>query len=202
MAVMTPPSTQQEMDWPIRRLWTIEEFEEAGELGLFDPDERLELLYGEVYKKLSPQLTPHATAVELAAETMRATFHGKVHVRNQNPFNIGQRSQPEPDVYVARGEIRDYAKAHPRTAEIVIEIADTTLRMDLGKKAALYASAGVPDYWVVDLKNRQLVVHREPEEDLESPSGFRYRSVSRHAESEFVKPLRADAEVKVADLLP
>ena len=204
MAVLTPPSQehQQVQEWPLPRLWTIEEYERAGELGIFGEDERLELLEGEIVQKMSPQRSPHAASIDLVSEELRSVFGKEVRVRVQVPFNIGQRSQPEPDVYVVRGGVRDFVKAHPRSALLVVEIADTTLRADLGRKALLYARAGVPEYWVMDLNIGELIVHRDPVEDVESITGHRYSTITKLHAGDKVTPLLANREASVSNLLP
>src|SRR5687767_7036771 len=100
MAVLAPPSQEQELEWPQPLRWTIEEYERAFELGAFGTNLRLELIDGEILRKMSPQNSPHATGIELTANQLRSILGKGFSVRTQLPFNIGRRSQPEPDVYV------------------------------------------------------------------------------------------------------
>lgn len=112
-------------------------------------------------------------------------------------------SEPEPDIAVVRGTARDYEQAHPTTAVLVIEVSDTTLRVDCTTKAGIYARAGIEEYWVVDLNTRRLIVHRQPVPMRGRPLGHYYASVVRYTEAETVTPLAApDAVIAVADLLP
>lgn len=188
---------------PLRRLFTRAEYERAAELGLFGPEERLELIGGEVIKKMTPQRSFHATGVTLAAEVLRRTFPKGYVVRVQLPLVLGDESEPEPDVALVRGEIRDHLAAHPSTALLVIEVADTSLAFDRSRKASLYASAGIPEYWILNLQDRVLEVHREPAPMAEQPFGHHYRSVTRYAEGESIAPLAAPgAAIRVADLIP
>jgi Uma2 family endonuclease len=182
---------------------TREEYYRAGEAGIFGPEERLELIGGEVVKKASPQLTPHATSLRLVESALRRVFGEGYDVRSQLPLALGPHSDPEPDVCVVVGSVRDYEKEHPKTAVLVVEIADSTLRYDRTVKASLYAAAGIADYWLVNLPDRVLEVHREPMPMADQPFGHHYRSVTRHPEPETVSPLGAPAaRIGVADLLP
>ena len=186
-----------------RRLFTREEFERAGELGLFQPGERLELIGGEVVRKMSPQKTPHATSVSLTEEALRNAFGPGFHVRNQLPLGIGDDSEPEPDLCVVRGSARDYEQEHPTTAVLIAEIADSSLSLDRRIKSSLYASAGVPDYWILNLRERVLEVFRDPEPGEDEPFGYRYRTSLQFAENGSVAPLLAPGQtIAVADLLP
>jgi Uma2 family endonuclease len=103
-----------------------------------------------------------------------------------------------PDLAIVEGQPKNYAKRHPTTAELVVEVSDTTLKLDLGDKAELYAAAGIADYWVIDVSNRYLIVHRDPDAEAEA-----YRSVARFGLGDTVAPLAVpDRPIAVADLLP
>jgi Uma2 family endonuclease len=181
-----------------RRRWTRKEYYRAAEAGIFRPDERLELLDGEILEKMSPQNPPHATGIEDAADALGQAFGPGYRVRQQLPLVLTDRSEPEPDVVVARGTRRDYRARHPTAAQtvLVVEIADSSLRLDRSRKLRSYARAGIPEYWIVNLPERQLEVYRDP-------SGARYRSVIFYTETEAVVPLHApQSSIRVADLLP
>lgn len=188
---------------PARRPWTRTEFERASELGLFRPEERLELIEGAIVEKVTPQNTPHATAIRASEEALRLAFPTGHDVRVQLPLALGDLSEPEPDVAVVTGTFRDYARAHPRGAVLVVEVADTTLAYDRVTKGSLYARAGVPEYWLVNVPDRVLEVHRDPSAMEEQPLGHHYRSITRHLPGESVCPVHAPASpVPVEDLLP
>jgi Uma2 family endonuclease len=121
---------------PEIRRWSREEYERAGELGIFGPTERLELIGGEVIRKVSPQRSPHATAVQLAHEALRERAGTARGVRSQLPLALGDDSEPEPDIAVVEGTLHDYVHAHPTTALLVIEVADSTLTFDRIRKAS------------------------------------------------------------------
>jgi Uma2 family endonuclease len=185
------------------RPMTREEYYKAAAAGIFGPEERLELIGGEVLKKVSPQLSPHMTGITLTAKALEAAFDSAHHVRVQGPLSLGLHTEPEPDVCVVEGSARDYEKGHPKTAALVVEVADSTLRLDRKVKASLYAAAGIPDYWLLNLPDRLLEVHREPAPMTEEPFGHHYRSIARYPETETVSPVAAPgATIRVADLLP
>lgn len=186
---------------PRRRRWSRVEYERAVDLGLFGPEERLELIAGEIVEKAT-QKPPHTAARDLVEAYLREAFPGH-YVRGQAPLAIDDSSEPEPDVAVVLGTIRDYTTAHPTSAVLVVEVAETSLTYDRTTKSGLYARAGIPEYWIVNLCDRLLEVHRDPGPMSEQPLGFSYRSITRHTEADFVTPLAApDAGVTVADLIP
>jgi len=177
---------------PILRRWTKREYYQAGDLGWFD-DQRVELIDGEVVT-MAPQRDEHAHAVTLANYAIGKAFGGSYVVRVQMPLDFAA-SQPEPDLAVIRGKPRD-VKRHPKSAALVIEVSDTTLAFDRGRKALLYASKGIRDYWIVNLVNRQVEVRRRP-------AATGYRQVVTLKSGESIAPLVAGAAtIKVADLLP
>ncbi len=181
----------------------MEEFDCAGLKGIWKPEERLELIEGEVIDKMSPQESPHATGTWLSADAVNRLFTEGYIVRTQLPLVFGPHSKPEPDIAVVTGTARDYARAHPTTAVLIIEVSDSTLRYDRTTKAALYARAGIADYWILNLNDRVLEVHRQSSEMADQPLGWGYRSITRHIETDAVSPLAAPQSfITVADLLP
>lgn len=180
-----------------RRRWTRAEYSHAAELGLFGPGERLELLDGEIFRKMTHR-PPHAVVVGQAADLLTVVFGSGHHVRSQLPLVLNEWSEPEPDAVVAPGARRDYVAAHPRAADVplVVEVADTTLRFDRTRKRSAYARSGVPEYWIINLVHRQVEVYRDP-------AGTRYRSVTVYSESEAVSPQAVPgASIPVSELLP
>jgi Uma2 family endonuclease len=170
------------------------------EHGILGPDDKVELLGGRLIVA-EPKYSPHATAVLLVAETLRRIFRDGWHIRTEAPLALGQFSEPEPDVCVVRGEIRDYRDAHPTHAGLVVEVAESSLRLDRTIKKNIYAAAGIADYWIVNLVERVLEVYREPVEVRRRRR--EYRRVVTLGPDEVVIPLAApDAHIRVADLLP
>ena len=164
--------------------------------GGFHPDLRVELLDGEIVNKMSPQGEAHATAIQCVAFELHEAFGPSRLIRNQLPFNANDASVPEPDLAVVSGGRRDYRAAHPSEALLLVEVSESTLRDDLTRKARIYARSGVPEYWVVDLPNQALVVHRVP-------TGEVYMSIEVYSVDASVSPLNApNASIPVSDLLP
>jgi Uma2 family endonuclease len=180
------------------RRWTRKEYHRAAELGIFQPDERLELLDGEILQKMSPQNPPHAAGVGKTARVLERAFGSGHDVRRQLPLVLGTRGEPEPDLVVVPGAPEEYATRHPTSADarLVVEVSDTSLRLDRGRKLAAYARAGISEYWILNLPERQLEVYREP-------AGARYRSITFYRDQETIAPLLApQSPVRVSDLLP
>ncbi len=182
-----------------RHRWSRREYERAVAAGVFPPDARLELVDGEIVE-MTPQGSRHAVAVQLVEEALRRLFPGKFSIRVQMPLALGEDSEPEPDVAVVRGAPRDHVARHPGPGEtlLVVEVAEATLAWDRDVKAALYARAGVPECWIVDVAGRALHVMREP-----APGGYGDRRVLGPGERILPGAAPPGGEpVRVADLLP
>ncbi|MCY3844580.1 MAG: Uma2 family endonuclease [Acidobacteria bacterium] len=175
--------------------WTRDAYDRAVEAGVFGPDDRIELIDGQLLA-MTPQGSRHAAIVSQAGEVLRDTFGGGYSVRTQCPLAVGDDSEPEPDLAVVRGRPLDYLAAHPTTAILVVEVSDETLRRDRTVKQRLYARHGLPEYWILALPDACLEVHREP-------AATGYRSVTTLRAGDRIAPLaRRGVEVAVADLLP
>jgi Uma2 family endonuclease len=122
--------------------WTAEQYEELGELGVIGPEERVELIDGEILE-MSPQRDLHADGVMCAFRVLQRLFEPADHLRPQLPLRPSQTSEPEPDIAVIAGSFEESTGVHPSTALLVVEVSDTTLRFDQEAKASLYAAAGV-----------------------------------------------------------
>ncbi len=135
------------------------EFDVLVERGVFGEDDRLQLLDGELVIA-RPQGVAHARIVEALNERLMPALIGRARVRVQLPLAAGEHSEPEPDIAVVPADApRD---RHPETALLVIEVADTSLTLDLGRKAGIYAAVGVPVYWVIDTSTGVVHVHTDP----------------------------------------
>jgi Uma2 family endonuclease len=174
--------------------WTREEYEQAAEAGLFK-DRRVELVEGALYD-MAAHLTLHATGIRLVARALDKIFTDGYDIRSQLPLTLGPLSEPEPDVAVVIGGPRDYRAHHPSTAVLVVEVADSSQFHDRKRKAALYARAELPDYWIVNLRLDLIEVFRDPADGL-----YRTRRIYRRGEK--ISPLaRPEATLAVDDLLP
>ena len=183
---------------PTPRRWTREEYYRMGELGFFH-GQRVELIEGEIIV-LSPQNWPHSSTVDRVGEVLRRILGIGFWVRTQIPLNLGT-SDPELDVSVVLGRREDYSD-HPTTAVLIVEVSDSTLAYDRSRKASLYARAGIADYWIVNLVDKQLEVRRDPRPDPSQYYGHGYASVTILVPPAVVNPLAApQVSLAVADLL-
>ena len=181
---------------PIRhyRLSRVE-YDRAVEAGAFEPDARLELIDGEL-NAMTPEGVSHTVGVDLVADCLRRVFGPGFYVRIQHPLAADDHSEPEPDVAVVTGAIRDYDRGHPTSALLVVEVSNESLRYDRTIKQRLYARSGISEYWILALPEHRLEVYRDP-------AGDGYRSVTNHAAGDKVAPLaRPDRPIEVDDLLP
>jgi hypothetical protein len=197
------PWLKPQPPWPRRDgvfRFTVNQFHLLDELGFFE-DRHVELIRGVLFEMtINPG---HATASQLAAEALGAVFVVGWHLRQGNPLDTGRRSLLEPDLAIVAGSIRDYTQNHPTTAALVVEISDATLRKDRTIKAHLYAQAGLADYWILNLVDRQLEVYRNPGRDPMRRGRFRYAEVTTVPEAGNMAPLAAPrSPIAVADLLP
>src|SRR5262245_26919442 len=166
------------------------EYDRMVQLGLFE-DERVELIRG-VLVKMSPQLAAHASTVQKLTHLLATRLQGAI-LRIQSPLALSDDSEPEPDVAIVPAG--DYDAAHPTMALLIIEVSDTTLRKDRSK-AFVYASAGVGEYWIVNLGARAVEVYT-------SPDGDRYTEVRTLREGDVLRsPVLADAAIAVSEILP
>lgn len=195
--VLSPPELRTDNGvYPPTKQWTREEceaLEKAGLVGVRD----YELIEGKLIQKMGKKL-PHTRALSRLIQWL------VVHMGSSAVAEPGidvapednPTSNPEPDAVVLRRAVEDIVDAiRPRDIRMVAEVSDTTLAFDLGVKAALYARAGIPEYWVLDVNGRRLIVHLQPVEGV-------YRSIAAFAEEETVQtPLTGDATILVRDLL-
>ncbi|MCB0062485.1 MAG: Uma2 family endonuclease [Caldilineaceae bacterium] len=185
------------------RRFSLTEFQHLVELGIFGEDERIELLDG-LLVEMSPINPRHAECVDNLNETFTVLLHRKARVRVQSPITLeGQSSQPQPGVSVAVRRAEGYGERHMNAAEIflLIEVADSSLNSDQTDKLKLYAAAGIPEYWIVNLVDNQLEVYQEPYFSATGEGAYkRKRTYSRE---ETVAPQSfPECEVALTDILP
>ena len=187
---------------PRTRRWTRAEYYRMGEMGLFD-GQRVELIEGEIVT-MTPQGTGHAVGIQLAHEALRKAFGQAFRIRPQLPLALDLRSEPEPDIAVVRGAPRDFLDSHPTppATVLVVEVAASTLDYDRHTKGSLYARAGIPEFWLVNLVERQIEVCRDPRPAPGAPFGWEYADVQILLPGASVLPIEAAAPVLVEDLLP
>jgi hypothetical protein len=211
----------------MRRWITRAEFEALMEAGVFPHEERLELLAGELTRReaVSPRA---AAAICLMYEALtkipppslrfpplregnraygvcpaRSANKGGCDVRIQLPLALSEYDEPFPDLAVVSGSPRDYLAQHPTSALLVVEVSEASLKTDREVKGSLYASAGIPEYWIVNLREPVLEVYREPAADARAVYGAAYQWRRVCGVGEQVSPLAApEAKLEVAALLP
>ena len=172
-----------------------------GDLGWFE-GRRPFLLDGVIWEQ-GPMDTPHATGLTLIDAAVRRVFVSGHAFRVQMPFHVDEFNDPFPDLAVVPGEPRDYAAIHPTRAALIVEVSDTTLKTDTTLKAERYATAGVADYWVLDVTNRKLLVFRDPAPLPMGLGATAYRTQPTLNPTDRVSPLAAaHTSILVADLLP
>jgi Uma2 family endonuclease len=171
------------------------------EMGLFD-GRHVELIEGDVIE-MSPMKPPHRTAVVLTGDRLREAFGQGYFINVQSPFDAGDPSEPEPDIAVIPGNVRDYKDDHPTAAALIVEVADTSLQYDRTVKAGLYAKAGISDYLIVNLVDNQVEVYRHPAPRQDHIYGFGYTSITMLKPTDTISPLAAShVAIVVAGLLP
>ncbi|MXY26331.1 MAG: Uma2 family endonuclease [Acidobacteria bacterium] len=171
------------------------EYDRAVEAGVFAADAKLELIDGDL-RAMTPEGSRHALGIDLVADYLRRVFSPGCYVRIQHPLATDDYSEPEPDVAVVTGVMRDYRDAHPTSAVLVVEVAIESLQHDRSVKQSVYARCGIPEYWILAIPEARLEVYRDPDADG-------YRSVTKHAAGDSVAPAaRPQARIVVNDLLP
>jgi Uma2 family endonuclease len=183
------------------RRWARAEYEQLVGLGVFQ-GEPVELIGGQLVVA-EPQGAYHSSRLGAVGDALRAALPPGWIVRVQMPLALDDESEPEPDLALVPGTWRDYEQRHPAQPALVVEVSESSLDFDRRDKASLYARAGVPDYWIVNLVDRTLEVYRDPAPDPAAPSGWRYRSGEQLAVGASVSLLALPAvTVAVRDLLP
>jgi Uma2 family endonuclease len=179
------------------RLWTVEEYHRMAEAGIFGADERVELLEGKIIWMIAKG-TAHRSAVGRTDYLLKNRLGNRALVCVQDPVKLNARSEPEPDIAVVKVDPLDYADHHPTPTEVylIIEVADSSLKLDCEIKAKAYSQAEITDYWVLDVVSRQLHVFREP-----TQGG--YQSEVILAEDATISPLEfPDLSITVLEMLP
>lgn len=147
-----------------KKLWTADEFNRMAEAGVLDSERRLELVEGEIYL-LSPQNRAHGLIISHLNQLLVAEFASTHYVRVQLPLSLEEHSEPEPDFALCTKEATLSAARHPSSADLVLEVADSSLSFDREQKARVYARAGIPNYVVVNVSERCLEVFQKPKAD-------------------------------------
>lgn len=187
---------------PKTRRWSAEEFYRLLDEGYF-LGQRVELLEGEIIE-MAAQKNWHALGITLTEDALRRVFGPKFWVRVQMSLDLTPYSVLDPDLAVIPGSPRQNATvSNPTTALLIVEVAESRLQYDRKWKGSLYATVGIADYWILNLKSRELEVYRRPMPDTKSCFGFSYADAEYLSAKQRIAPLaKPKAKIRVADLLP
>ncbi len=158
-----------------KRWISADEYERMGEAGIFPSDARLELIEGEIFE-MSPIGSPHAACVKYLSRVLNGLSREDLIVGVQDPIRLGDFSEPQPDLTLLRWREDFYRDAHPTPADVllVVEVADTTVITDRSVKLPLYARAGIPEAWLVNVPEERIEVYC-------APAGAKYQNVAEFA---------------------
>lgn len=197
---MSTAVAQYEVPTVAVRRFSVDEYHRLIQSGVLGVEERFELLDGWIVARISRNPI-HDAAVQIVDELLRRYLPAGWSIRVQSAITTVD-SEPEPDIAIIRGAARDYLKNHPHPEDvaIVIEVANTTLEQDRVLKGRIYARARIPEYWLINLVDRQVEIYSDPGG---GPAGYRHKNgfAAGH-----VIPLRVDnaliAEFPIEEVLP
>lgn len=197
-ATLPAPKTASPMR-PFR--WSVTAFHNACERKVWGEGKRMILIRGELFEV--PPMNPlHATGVMLVGKALLPIVPPGHELRQQLPLVLELETDPIPDFALVVGDVRDFVKLHPKSARLVVEIAVSSLAVDITTKAELYATALVPEYWILDMDNRVLHVLRDPA-PIPGNGAASYRTHLELKADQSVTPLAVpDKSIPVASLLP
>ena len=181
-------------------LWRLSRarYDRMVDAGILGEDDKVELLDGLLVAR-EPQGNRHAVVVGLVRLALEKAFGRRYHLREEKPVALDRMSEPEPDISVVPGRLRDYLDAHPSKPVLIVEVAVSSLAFDRARKGALYARAGIAEYWIVNLSDEVLEVYREPVRRRT----WKYARVQLLRRKATVTPLAAPrARIRVGALLP
>ena len=202
--MIAPPKESQKEDTIYARTkrFSVAEYHTLIESGALTTEHALELLEGLIVEKM-PIYPPHRFATDEIRRILTKLLEGKYFVSGQQPITTND-SEPEPDGYVARGTSRDYLENHPAAEDLllVVEVSDSTLKLDQKGKKQVYARAGIPQYWIVNLEDSLVEVYSNPTGDVDRPT-YKQQQIFT-AEDSLPVQLNGETlgEIKVADVLP
>ena len=178
------------------RALSVQDYHRMVEAGILAADERVELIEGQLYR-MAAKGTAHSAAVTRIDRVLSRLLAGKALLRFQDPVQLSDFSEPEPDIAVVQIDPLDYEDHHPIPREIflLIEVADSTLRRDRDLKVPIYGRSGIQEYWIWDVQERCLYVFQEPEQ-----TGYRVQR--KLSEQDTVTPLAfPECEIAIQDFL-
>ncbi|MBD2777293.1 Uma2 family endonuclease [Iningainema tapete] len=163
----------------IPKRFTVNEYHRLIELGFITEGDRIELIRGELIQ-MTAKGTPHTVCSSILCRQLDQLLGESAVIRGQDPITLPNQSEPEPDVVIARGKDEDYLAHHPYPEDIllVIEISDKTLDYDQTTKLCLYAEAGISNYWIVNLPERQLERYNQPYQNAQKKFSYLGKQIS------------------------
>jgi Uma2 family endonuclease len=191
---MNVASSLPDLQGPQRRI-TVDEYHRMIAAGILGEDERVQLISGTLVA-MTPQGGPHARVIQRLNRLLVRAVGDDLVVRPQLPLTLVDDSEPEPDLAVVRAGDAESRERHPRTALLVVEVAGESLPLDRQAKAVLYARAGIPEYWIVNLAESTVEVRREPDP---ASGSYRTKAVARGGDT-LVAASVPGLSIGVADL--
>lgn len=193
----TEPDTQT--DAPRKRLFTRKEYHVMGKVGIFEHQERVELMEGEIIS-MSPVGSRHSSCILRMTEWFYESggLRGRAHIHSQNPVVVSDISEPEPDLMLLayREDRYDFGKPRPQDILLLVEVADSSLSYDQNVKLPRYAEVGIPEVWIANLQDDRIESYTEP-----TPQG--YRSTRIYNRSDTISPIAfPDFQINVTDIIP
>lgn len=180
----------------VPHLFTVDDYEQMIEIGVLAEDERVELIRGEIVE-MAPINLPHAVCVSRLTHFFNKRLNTEAYVWSQNPIRLPDASRPQPDVALLKWRDDLYAGKHPTSEDVLllIEVADSSLENDRTEKASLYAEAGIPEMWIVNLPEQVVEVYS-------GPTGVAYKNMRRAVRGESLPlPNQMEGIVPVDDIL-
>jgi Uma2 family endonuclease len=167
----------------LTRKFTIEQYHQMAQSNIFQPEEKLELIQGEILK-MSPVGLRHAKTVKFLNHLLTYQLHNQAIIGVQDPIQLGDLSEPQPDLSVLRMRADFYELEAPKSQDIywLIEVSDSTIKYDRETKIPVYAESNIQEVWLVNLNENNLEVYRKPENN-------RYQSFQKLTSSQVISPL-------------
>lgn len=203
--IATPPGPPATLSSPYPSFFshayrlTVAQYDQMVQAGILGKRDRVELIEGILVAKMGRN-RPHIVSGKKALRTLQTSIPPGWHVAKEDPLTVSDRSKPEPDLAIVRGQAEDYTDRDvtARDVALVVEIAESSLRADQNEMKPIYAASGIPVYWIINLVDLQLEVYTDPE-------GREYRKNQVFSREEEVPLMIEGAEagrIRVADLLP
>lgn len=146
-----------------KRLINVDEYHKMASAGILTPDDRVELIHGEIFE-MSPIGSKHGAVVKKINSLLNKLFDNEVLIGIQDPVRIDEKNEPEPDVSILKNKPDYYSSAHPGAEDIlcIIEVSDSSIVYDREVKGSIYATANIPEYWIIDIDKKLIEVYTDP----------------------------------------